>query len=77
LLGKKDIHIRGEHTNTHQVNVSVKVNHVREEELNILQGELASIQELSFAFRRASSRLIEISSEEYLSAWNHKHGRQI
>ena len=51
----------------------VKVNHTREEELNILQGELASIQELTFAFRRASSRLFEIASEEYLAAWNKKH----
>lgn len=34
-------------------------------ELKMLEGELASIQELSFAFRRAASRLVEISSVEY------------
>ena len=34
-------------------------------ELKMLEGELASIQELSFAFRRAASRLTEMSSSTY------------
>lgn len=33
-----------------------------EREVRLLEGELASIQELSFAFKRAASRLIELSS---------------
>ena len=37
----------------------------RAEELDILEGELASIQELEFAFQRAASRMIEMSSSEY------------
>jgi predicted ATPase len=37
----------------------------RTEELDILEGELASVQELSFAFRRAASRMMEMSSEQW------------
>ena len=37
----------------------------RVEELDILEGELASVQELGFAFKRAASRMIEMSSAEY------------
>jgi len=37
----------------------------RAKEMKMLGGELASIQELSFAFRRAASRLIEMSSNNY------------
>jgi hypothetical protein len=37
----------------------------RTAELKMLEGELASIQELSFAFRRAASRLTEMSSTTY------------
>jgi hypothetical protein len=40
-----------------------------EKELKLLEGELASIQELSFAFRRAGSRLVELSSRGYLEGW--------
>ncbi len=68
------IHIVSSSISLHFSLDTVKVNHTREEELNVLQGELASIQELTFAFRRASSRLFEIASEEYLAAWNKKHG---
>ena len=37
-----------------------------QDELKVLEGELASVQELSFAFRRAASRLTEMSSVGYL-----------
>ena len=37
----------------------------RLEALDILEGELASVQELGFAFKRAASRMIEMSSAEY------------
>jgi hypothetical protein len=36
-----------------------------DDELQLLQGELASVQELGFAFRRAASRLTEIAGIEY------------
>jgi len=42
-------------------------------ELNVLEGELASIQELGFAFRRAASRLVEIGSRSYMEGWRRKH----
>jgi predicted ATPase len=42
-------------------------------EVNILEGELASIQELGFAFRRAASRLVEIGSRSYMQRWREKH----
>ena len=42
-------------------------------EVNILEGELASIQELGFAFRRAASRLVEIGSRSYMQRWKEKH----
>jgi hypothetical protein len=34
----------------------------RAREVKLLEGELSSVQEISFAFRRCSSRLIELSS---------------
>ena len=37
----------------------------RAEELDILEGELASIQELGFAFQRAASRMTEMTSNKY------------
>lgn len=40
-----------------------------QEQVTILQGELASVQELGFAFKRAASRLIEMSGVEYNAAW--------
>jgi hypothetical protein len=36
-----------------------------EVELKLLSGQLASIQELSFAFKRAASRLNEMASVNY------------
>jgi predicted ATPase len=39
-----------------------------QEELEMLEGELSSIQELRFAFRRAASRLTEMAGQEYKSA---------
>lgn len=41
-------------------------------EVNVLEGELASIQELGFAFRRAASRLVEIGSRSYMQRWKEK-----
>ena len=43
-----------------------------EGELDLLEGELASVQELSFAFRRAASRLIEMAGSEYHRKWENK-----
>ena len=37
----------------------------RVEELDILEGELASVQELGFAFKRAASRMVEMGSAGY------------
>ena len=37
--------------------------------LRILHGELASVQELSFAFQRAASRLTEMAGREYHDRW--------
>ena len=34
-----------------------------------LQGELASVRELSFAFRRAASRLTDMLGQEYYQQW--------
>merc|ERR1712194_438080 len=44
----------------------------RTAELKMLEGELASIQELSFAFRRAASRLTEMSSTTYSDIVNNR-----
>jgi predicted ATPase len=46
-----------------------------QEELKVLEGELASIQELSFAFRRAASRLAEMATETYERKWLEKLAR--
>ena len=40
-----------------------------QDELKILEGQLSSVQELGFAFKRAYSRLNEISSIEYYNNW--------
>lgn len=39
------------------------------QETLVLEGELASVQELSFAFRRAASRLVEMAGHE----WHARH----
>jgi predicted ATPase len=43
-----------------------------EDEQTVAAGELASVLELGFAFRRASSRLVEMRSEEYLEVWGRR-----
>ena len=40
-------------------------NKEEEVELKLLEGQLASVQELSFAFKRAASRLNEMASISY------------
>lgn len=47
----------------------------QQEELGVVEGELASVQELHFAFQRAASRLVEMNSEEYLAVWKEKYPR--
>ena len=42
------------------------------DELKLLEGELSSVQELKFAFRRAASRLTEMAGKEYLQNWKLK-----
>ena len=44
----------------------------QQEEINVYEGELASIKELGFAFERACSRLIEMTSEHYFERWKRK-----
>lgn len=41
-----------------------------QEELKILEGELASVQELRFAFKRAASRLTEMAGAAYMFNWS-------
>jgi predicted ATPase len=36
-----------------------------QEQLSLLEGQLASVQELDFAFKRAASRLFEMSGQMY------------
>lgn len=45
----------------------------QQEELSVVESELAAIQELNFAFRRATSRLLEMSSEHYIRAWEQRY----
>lgn len=52
----------------HAVTTKVGIDSAQDE-LKILEGQLSSIQELGFAFKRASSRLNEISSVEYYNNW--------
>lgn len=42
-------------------------------ELKLLEGELSSVQELRFAFKRAASRLTEMSGAGYVRKWQLKH----
>jgi predicted ATPase len=42
---------------------------IKEESLNIIQGELAAVVELNFAFQRTISRLTEITSAGYYRDW--------
>ena len=39
----------------------------------VLEGELCSVQELGFAFKRAASRLVEMSGEAYHKAHAQAH----
>lgn len=43
-----------------------------EDQLKLLEGELSSVQELRFAFKRAASRLVEMTGQEYFQKWNEK-----
>ena len=43
---------------------------------NVRVEELAAVQELDFAFQRASSRLVEMASHQYLSQRQHPALRQ-
>jgi len=52
--------------------VVVKGIDAAQEELKLLEGELASVQELRFAFKRAASRLTEMSGQNYLESWKLK-----
>lgn len=49
--------------------IDAKVDSGQQEELDVYEGELASIKELDFAFRRAASRLVEMRSVEYHEKW--------
>ena len=40
-----------------------------QEELKVLEGELSSVQELSFAFMRAASRIREMAGQSYQDRW--------
>ena len=51
----------------------VALKRARKEELDVLEGELASVQELGFAFRRAASRLSEMGGAEYLRGHEARH----
>lgn len=42
------------------------------QEMDFLEGELASIQELGFAFKRCASRLKEMSGQQYYTNWKIK-----
>lgn len=45
------------------------------DELKLLEGELSSVQELKFAFKRAASRLTEMAGSEYLKNWTIKYDK--
>ena len=47
------------------INVTTKRFEGRLEQIDILEGQLASVQELTFAFRRAASRMVEMSGCRY------------
>lgn len=46
------------------------------DDLRCSQGELASIQDLQFACRRAASRLVEMSGDDYLTNWRRKQAEK-
>ena len=46
-----------------------------QDELKILEGELASVQELAFAFRRAGSRLTEMAGSRWQNQWRDNWGK--
>eukprot|EP01039_Chlorochromonas_danica_P005297 gene5297-5832_t len=41
----------------------------QQEEISVVVGQLAAVQELDFAFQRAASRLIEMTSDDYHTQW--------
>lgn len=44
-----------------------------QEDMKALESELTSIQDLRFAFKRAASRMNEMSSIEYYDKWKTKY----
>lgn len=44
-----------------------------EKELRLLEGQLSSVQELHFAFKRAASRMTEMSTRQYAEMHAQKH----
>jgi protein AFG1 len=45
----------------------------QQEEISVVESELSSIQELGFAFKRATSRLYEMSSPHYFTVWQSRY----
>ena len=41
-------------------------------EVKLLEGQLSSVQELSFAFKRAASRLVEMASSQYAKTYGER-----
>ena len=63
----------GAYSRGYEIAKPVQTEHTRDEDLGILEGELSSVQELGFAFKRASSRLVEMAGSEYLRAHARAH----
>ena len=43
------------------------------DDIKVLESELVSVQDLSFAFKRAASRMSEMTSREYHDKWKLKY----
>ena len=56
-----------------KVTVTVESESGKQEEAKVLESELTSIQDLRFAFKRAASRMNEMSSIEYYEKWKSKY----
>lgn len=72
--GSKSLHTASTNSGTAGAAAAVDAG---QEELKVLEGELASIRELSFAFKRAASRLTEMSSVGYVERWGQHHPFEI
>lgn len=55
--------------------ITAKVTLPGQEDMKVLESELAAIQDLSFAFRRAASRMIDMTSSEYYAKWKEMYVR--